>query len=161
MEEEKNKAAREKRAAFRERTLATKRNMRLKENERELVDFIQALDGSYPQLVVVVEGKRDVRILRDLGLRAPIIKTQTKLRRADLVQKIASAAGDSGQVLILTDFDKEGKEIHRFIEKELELLRVKILKRERRLIRKYMDTWTTIEQLVALFKRRDSPEASR
>lgn len=160
MEEDEKEATREKRDAYRVRTIAAKRKMRLKDNERELIEFIQSLDARYPGLIVVVEGKRDVRILRDLGLKAPIVKTQTRLRRISLVQKIAAAASD-GQVLILTDFDKEGKEIHRFIEKELELLGVRVLKRERRLIRKYMDTWTTIEQLVALFKRRDSPEASR
>ena len=53
------------------------------------------------------------------------------------------------------------KIIYRFIEKELELCRIKNLKRERRMIRKYMEDWTTIEQLVSLFKRKDSPEASR
>ena len=61
----------------------------------------------------------------------------------------------------LRDFDKKGKEIHRFIQKELEISGVKSLKRERRMIRKYMDNWICIEQLVSLFKKRDSPEASR
>jgi 5S rRNA maturation endonuclease (ribonuclease M5) len=99
--------------------------------------------------------------LRNLGLGAPIIKTQTGLSRSELSDKIVKAAGKDGQVLVLTDFDREGKDTYRIIEKELEIAGVKNLKRERRLIRKYMDTWTTIEQLVSLFKRSDSPEASR
>jgi 5S rRNA maturation endonuclease (ribonuclease M5) len=135
--------------------------MRLKENERDLIEFIQNLDSKYPNLIVVVEGKRDERVLRDLGLRAPVIKTQTKLRRYGLARKIAETAGRDGQVLILTDFDRKGKEIHRLLEKELVHAGVKVLKRERRLVRRYMEDWTTIEQLVSLFKRRDSPEASR
>lgn len=142
------------------RTVEQKRRGRLTENERKLIETIQTLDSRYPNLLVIVEGKRDVSVLRNLGLDAPIIKTQTRLTRPRLIEKIQAAAGERSQILILTDFDKKGKEIYRFIEKELELSGIKNLKRERRMIRKYMEHWTTIEQLVSLFKRSDSPEAS-
>ena len=142
------------------RTVEQRRRGRLTENERKLIETIQTLDSRYPNLLVIVEGKRDVSVLRNLGLDAPIIKTQTRLTRPRLIEKIQSAAGERSQILILTDFDKKGKEIYRFIEKELELSGIKNLKRERRMIRKYMEHWTTIEQLVSLFKRSDSPEAS-
>ena len=144
------------------RTIAIeqRRTRKLTENERALIEQVQTLDTKYPNLLVIVEGKRDVRVLRNLGLNAPIIKTQTRLSRPRLIEKIAAEAGKDGQVLILTDFDKKGKEIYRFVEKELELRGIKNLKRERRMIRKHMEDWTTIEQLVSLFKRRDSPEAS-
>jgi len=126
-----------------------------------LIETIQTLDERYPNLLVIVEGKRDVSVLRNLGVKAPIIKTQTLLTRPQLIEKIQAKAGKKGQVLILTDFDKKGKEIYKFLEKELELSGIKNLKRERRMIRKYMEHQITIEQLVYLFKRRDSPEASR
>jgi 5S rRNA maturation endonuclease (ribonuclease M5) len=142
------------------RSIEQKRTARLSEYERKLIETIQTLDSRYHNLLVVVEGKRDVSVLRNLGLKAPIIRTQTRLTRQRLVEKIELEAGRKGQVLILTDFDKKGKEIYRFIEKELELLGIKNLKRERRMIRKYMEHWTTIEQLVSLFKRSDSPETS-
>jgi 5S rRNA maturation endonuclease (ribonuclease M5) len=145
---------------WRTKSIEDRRTRRLTENERALIETIQTLDGKYPNLLVIVEGKRDVSVLRNLGLNAPIIKTQTRLSRPRLVEKIVAEAGKKGQVLILTDFDKKGKEIYRFIEKELELSGVRNLKRERRMIRKYMEDWTTIEQLVSLFKRKDSPEAS-
>ena len=146
---------------WRTKAIEHRRSRRLNENERALIETIQTLDSKYKNLVVIVEGKRDVAVLRNLGLEAPIIKTQTRLSRSSLVEKIATEVGKDGQVLILTDFDKKGKEIFRFLEKELELCGVKNLKRERRMIRKYMEDWTTIEQLVSLFKRSDSPEASR
>ena len=146
---------------WRTKAIEHRRTRRLNENERALIEFIQNLDSKYQNLIVVVEGKRDVTVLRNLGLEAPIIKTQTRLPRPELIEKIVTEAGKDGQVLILTDFDKKGKEIFRFIEKELELCGIKNLKRERRMIRKYMEDWTTIEQLVSLFKRSDSPEASR
>jgi 5S rRNA maturation endonuclease (ribonuclease M5) len=142
------------------RAVEQRRTGRLTEYERKLIETIQTLDSRYPNLLVIVEGKRDVSVLRNLGLKAPIIKTQTRLSRQRLIEKIEAEAGLKGQVLVLTDFDKKGKEIYRFIEKELELLGIKNLKRERRMIRKYMEHWTTIEQLVSLFKRSDSPEAS-
>jgi 5S rRNA maturation endonuclease (ribonuclease M5) len=141
------------------RAVERKRLARLTEKERKLIEMIQTLDSRYPNLLVIVEGKRDVSVLRNLGLKAPIIKTQTRLSRPRLVEKIQAEAGENGQILILTDFDKKGKEIYKFIEKELELSGIKNLKRERRMIRKYMEHWTTIEQLVSLFKRSDSPEA--
>ena len=159
--EDNEDSLREKGLLWKAKAIEARRGRRLTENERTLIEYIQALDSKYPNLIVIVEGNRDVRVLRNLGLQAPIIKTQTQLPRYRLIEKIAKKAGKDGKVLILTDFDKEGKEIYRYVEKELEILRVKNLKRERRMIRKYMDTWTTIEQLVSLFKRSDSPEASR
>lgn len=145
---------------WRIKAIEQRRSRRLNENELALIETIQTLDSKYENLIVVVEGKRDVSILRNLGLKAPIIKTQTRLPRYRMVEGIVAKAGRNGQVLILTDFDQEGKEIYRFIEKGLELSGTKNLKRERRMIRKYMDTWICIEQLVSLFKRSDSPEAS-
>ena len=145
---------------WRTKAIEDRRTRRLTDSERALIEFIQTLDSKYPNLLVIVEGKRDVSVLRNLGLEAPILKTQTRLSRPKLIEKIIDEAGKDKQVLILTDFDKKGKEIYRFIEKELELSSIKNLKRERRMIRKYMEDWTTIEQLVSLFKRRDSPEAS-
>jgi 5S rRNA maturation endonuclease (ribonuclease M5) len=159
--EERDSSLREKGEHWRTKAIELRRSQRLTENEVALVEFIQTLDSKYENLLVIVEGKRDMAVLRNLGLEAPIIKTQTRLSRSELIDKIVKAAGIDGQVLVLTDFDREGKDTYRIIEKELEIAGVKNLKRERRLIRKYMDTWTTIEQLVSLFKRSDSPEASR
>ena len=146
---------------FKTRAKDLRRWGRLQEHERELVELIQNLDSKYQNLLIVVEGKRDVRVLRNLGVKAPIIKTQSRLSRIDMAENIATKAGERGLVLILTDFDKEGKEICKFIEKELELSGIKVLKRERRMIRKHMGPWRCIEEIASLFKRSDSPEASR
>ena len=131
----------------------------LRENEKSLISLIQKLDD-YESIIVIVEGKRDERILRNLGLRAPIVKTQHGIPRPDLLDDIASRAGSNGQVLILTDFDEEGIEICRSIERGLEPRRVKVLQGLRLEIRKAMGNWRCIEEMVALFKRRDSPEPS-
>ena len=146
---------------FKTRSKDLRRWGRLKEHERELVEIIQSLDSKYKNLLIVVEGKRDVLVLKNLGVKSPIVKTQSRLSRIDMAESIAKRAGKKGRVLILTDFDKKGKEICSFIERELELSGVKVLKRERRIIRRSMGPWRCIEEITSLFKRRDSPEASR
>ena len=146
---------------FKTRAKDLRRWGKLQEHERELVEIIQSLDSKYEDLLIVVEGKRDVRVLENLGVKAPMIKTQSRLSRIDMAENIAAKAGKKGKVLILTDYDREGREICSFIEKELELKGIKVLKRERRIIRRSMGPWRCIEEIASLFKRSDSPEASR
>jgi 5S rRNA maturation endonuclease (ribonuclease M5) len=145
---------------YRTKAIEQRRSMKLRDNERALLDLIQNLDSKYDNLVVIVEGKRDVLVLRNLGLKAPIIKTQSKLPRYRLIEHIVKKAGEKGKVLILTDYDNEGKEICSYIEKQLEPTGVKTLKGMRLQIRKLMGNWRCIEELVSLFKRRDSPEGN-
>lgn len=133
---------------------------KLQDNERALLDILQSLDSKYEDLIIVVEGNRDIAALRSLGVRAPIIKTQSELPRYRIVEKIADKAGKKGNVLILTDYDREGRETCRFLERELELNGVKTLKGVRLRIRRLMATWRCIEEFATLLKRSDSPEAS-
>ncbi|NHJ14341.1 MAG: hypothetical protein EAX95_11730 [Candidatus Thorarchaeota archaeon] len=130
----------------------------LRDNERALIHTIETLDTKYEGLVVVVEGKRDEAILRNLGLKGPIIRTQSGTTRLEVVESIAAEVGERGQVLILTDYDVEGEVIRSGIEQELEIRRIKILRRVRNEIRKLMGNWRCVEEMVSLFKRKDSPE---
>lgn len=145
---------------YRTRSIEQRRWGRMEENERELVELIQGLDSKYKKMLIIVEGKRDARVLRNLGVEAPIFKTQTRLTKFDMIEKIISQVEEKGQVLILTDYDHEGKEICSFIERELERRKIKVLKRERRMIRKLMGHWRCVEEIISLFKRKDSPDAS-
>ena len=133
-------------------------NKKMRDNERALVELFSTVDEQYEGLLIVVEGKRDEKILRELGVKARIVKTQSGKPRLEYLEEIALAGGKDGQVLILTDFDPEGVILCRFIERDLELRKIVILKRLRREIRKLMGNWRCIEEMVALFKRRDSPE---
>ncbi|UCH05759.1 MAG: hypothetical protein JSW05_06230 [Candidatus Thorarchaeota archaeon] len=158
MSEKKDRSLKGKVNIFRARSQQRAGKKRLRDNERALIDIIQKLDHDYESLLVVVEGKRDELVLRSLGLKAPIVKTQSGTPRQLFVDKLASATNQDRQVLILTDFDDEGSELCRLIEQELEVRRVRVLRRLRREIRKAMGNWRCIEELVALFKRKDSPE---
>jgi 5S rRNA maturation endonuclease (ribonuclease M5) len=156
--EDENETLRDKvETIYRVRDKARESSRGLRENEKSLIKLIQKLDN-YEGLLVVVEGKRDEHILRSLGMRAPILKTQQRLPRPELLDEIAARAGRDGQVLILTDFDDEGIEICKYIEKGLEPKRIKVRQGLRFEIRKAMGNWRCIEELVALFKRKDSPE---
>ena len=130
----------------------------LRENERVLLKILRDVPEKYNPLLIVVEGKRDIRILRNLGVTVPMIKTQTNKTREQLVDHIVKEAGQKGNVLILTDFDAEGIEICKALENLLEGRKVRILKRVRIKIRSLMGNWRCIEEMVALFKRKDSPE---
>ena len=130
----------------------------MRDNERALVELFSTIDKQYENLLIVVEGKRDEKILRELGVKARIVKTQSGKPRLEYIEEIALAGGKEGRVLILTDFDPMGVILCRFIERELELRKIYILKRLRREVRKLMGNWRCIEEIVSLFKRRDAPE---
>ncbi|MFQ5832148.1 MAG: toprim domain-containing protein [Candidatus Thorarchaeota archaeon] len=158
MSRENKETLRDKVAIYRARHKQRAGTRRLRDNEKALIEIIQGLDNDYEGLLVVVEGKRDESVLRSLGLRAPIVKTQSGVPRPRFIDKLASQAGKKGQVLILTDFDQKGNEISSHIGRELDIRGVKVLRRIRREIRKGMGNWRCIEELTALFKRKDSPE---
>ncbi|MGD2073118.1 MAG: hypothetical protein PVG65_06485 [Candidatus Thorarchaeota archaeon] len=130
----------------------------LRDNEKILLDIFSGLDHEYPNLLIIVEGKRDKKVLRNLGVHSNIIKTQIGKQRNALIEKIIHKVGKDGKVLILTDFDNEGIELQKFIQQELEIHKIKIMRRLRKQIRKAMSNWRCIEEMVALFKRKDSPE---
>jgi len=158
--DEKEESLRDKGELYRTREIEQKRSMKLQDNERALLEIIQNLDMKYKRLLIVVEGKRDASVLRDLGVKAPIIRTQSGLPRHRIVEKIVEEVGKEGEILLLTDYDPEGREICNYLERELELSGVKTLRGVRTKIRKFMGTWRCIEELVTLLKRSDSPEAS-
>lgn len=135
-----------------------KSNEKLLEREKNLIEILQSIDEEYENLTIIVEGKRDMQVLRDFGVDAPIIRTQAGKSRIELVNQIARIAGRRGKILILTDFDSEGIEIAKYLGRALERHNVRIMRRLRLVIRKYMGPYRAIEELVALFKKKDSPE---
>jgi 5S rRNA maturation endonuclease (ribonuclease M5) len=72
---------------------------------------------------VIVEGPHDVRTLRKLGIIGPIFCA--KSRRLGLVDFLDSVATHS-EVIILTDFDKEGRALAWRLRKDLSQMRVKV-----------------------------------
>lgn len=129
----------------------------LEENERELLEFLQRLDTEYPKILIVVEGTRDEDILRDLGVESKIVRTQSGRPRPELIQYIVDESKPNRPILILTDFDREGREMAKLIRRELEIRKIQTLHRVRRRIGNLMSNLRCIEELVSLLKRRDFP----
>lgn len=72
---------------------------------------------------MIVEGPNDVKTLRKLGITGPIFCA--KSRRLGLVDFLDSIATYS-EVIILTDFDKEGRALAWRLRKDLSQMRVKV-----------------------------------
>ncbi len=87
---------------------------------KELIEVV--VSHSSRGIPVVVEGPNDVKTLRKLGISGPIFCA--KSRRLGLVDFLDSIAVHS-EVIILTDFDKEGRALAWRLRTELSHLRVK------------------------------------
>lgn len=82
------------------------------ENLRRLISLIE--DISIYVDVVIVEGNRDIKAMRKLGYKGEIISySQVGVNDYDLTDEVAKIHDN---VLILTDFDTEGRTInHRLV----------------------------------------------
>ncbi|ANF23021.1 toprim domain-containing protein [Thermococcus piezophilus] len=76
----------------------------------ELINKLREFEGA-----IIVEGPRDEVALRNLGVRAEIIR----LSRLPL-SEIAFIASSYDEVMILTDFDRKGEELARKLLQYLE-----------------------------------------
>ena len=87
---------------------------------RDLVEKIVAC--SRHGIPVIVEGPNDVRVLRAIGISGPVFCA--KSRRLGLIDFLESVATHS-EVIILTDFDVEGRSLARRLSRDLSAMRVK------------------------------------
>ena len=71
---------------------------------------------------IMVEGKKDKLSLRRLKVRGKIVCI--KSARGSLLDFL-SMMNTYNEVLVLTDFDREGEELAKFIEKELASMKIK------------------------------------
>jgi len=71
--------------------------------------------------VIIVEGRKDKEALRKLGLAGPIVCFKSSGKGlADFLGNI-----EARKIMVLTDFDKEGKDISARINEELAHLNIK------------------------------------
>jgi 2,5-diamino-6-(ribosylamino)-4(3H)-pyrimidinone 5'-phosphate reductase len=98
----------------------------LSAEERRLGAVTQLLEtvAAYSKrgIPIIVEGPNDVKTLRRLGIVGPVFCA--KSRRLGLVDFLDSIATRS-EVIILTDFDKEGRALAWRLRRDLTQMRVK------------------------------------
>jgi 5S rRNA maturation endonuclease (ribonuclease M5) len=97
----------------------------LREREERIQLILERLkQESSEGTAIIVEGKKDVESLRELGIEGPIISAKTGGKsRTDLISDIE----ESGvrEVILLFDFDRRGKEWTGTMKRRLESIRVK------------------------------------
>jgi len=91
---------------------------------------------------IVVEGPSDVRALRELGVKGTVIALKTNGKRLiDVVERVGNPAG--GEVIILTDFDRAGREYAFSLAEELESIG----------LRANLTYWRWLRALVGTFAK--------
>ena len=91
---------------------------RLERKERLLARVLAKLDES----VVIVEGKKDVRTLRSIGVKGMPVEASGRVR--GICSRIEAAARGAGlqadEAVVLTDTDAAGEELSAMLVGELE-----------------------------------------
>jgi len=106
--------------------------MRRDEQRREALEDLRRLlqEAEEAGEIILVEGIRDLKALRALGYGGEVeLYSQHGLLEIDLVEGFADSMKT---ILILTDFDEEGRRLYRRLAKHLELRGVRIDQRLRR-----------------------------
>ena len=85
----------------------------------ELIEELKELKNSGK--LIVIEGLKDKRALKNLG-----IENTYTLSRKPLFSVVEEIAEQEKEVVILTDFDKKGKELYNELSKHFEKLGVKV-----------------------------------
>jgi 5S rRNA maturation endonuclease (ribonuclease M5) len=112
--------------------------MRRVEERREALRGLRdlLLEAEESRELIVVEGMRDVAALRALGYGGEIeVYSRCGLLEADLVESFAERGST---ILILTDFDEEGRRLSRRLARHLEMRGVRVDRRLRREVGRLM-----------------------
>jgi 5S rRNA maturation endonuclease (ribonuclease M5) len=132
--------------------------LRNRKKTRNSIEIKEAVDVFFRDLeylvdVVVVEGPRDVEALRNLGFEGRVtICSKVGVSDADLTESLADR---NSKVIILTDFDEEGRELNRRLSRLFERRGVKIergLRREAGRLMAYVGVYAieALDDAIAL-----------
>ena len=86
----------------------------------EISEFLERLsEEARAGMPILVEGQSDVRALEELGVKGKIIALKTDGKRlVDVVERIERSPSE--EIIILTDFDRAGRELASSLAAELE-----------------------------------------
>ncbi|MDI3475524.1 MAG: hypothetical protein PWQ79_865 [Thermococcaceae archaeon] len=108
----------------------------------QLIDKLREFEGA-----IIVEGPRDVVALKNLGVRAEIIR----LSRLPL-SEVALIASSYKEVMVLTDFDRKGEELAKKLLQYLEGYPCRVdMETRRELKRLAKKDIKAVEDLYALY----------
>ncbi|MGC9514741.1 toprim domain-containing protein [Methanocrinis sp.] len=88
-----------------------------------LEDLVASLvEASEAGAAMIVEGERDERSLRELGVEGPVVRAA----RRPALDVAEEAARDYRDVVVLTDWDRAGEELARRMEQHLQPTRARV-----------------------------------
>lgn len=98
---------------------------RLQEKKEKLAKILESLaTESKSGIPIVVEGKKDIKTLRSLGIKGIFITTKTQGKSfLDVISEIKQI--NSSNVILLLDFDKRGKQGTKYLQENLEHHKIK------------------------------------
>jgi len=85
---------------------------------QRLTDILEELNSLPEGISILVEGRKDELSLRKLGIKAPIIHIHSSMSLSELLSPW-------DEVIILTDYDREGRQLSRRYESAARSLSVK------------------------------------
>jgi len=97
----------------------------LKEKEEKIQQLLERLiEESARGTPIIVEGKKDVETLRALGVQGTIVSAKTGGKsRLDVISEVEIAR--PREVILLLDFDRQGKEWSKILKERLERARIR------------------------------------
>lgn len=84
------------------------------------IDFEEVIQ-KYKNFIFIVEGKKDSKALRDLGLNKVYKLNKVGTSLSQRIEDIINNINKKDVVCILTDLDKKGRHLYLIIQKEMQL----------------------------------------
>ena len=87
--------------------------------------IVKLVDESSKGITIVVEGKKDVGTLRELGIEGPVLTVKTGGKSFLGVASEIELSAPS-EVILLLDFDRRGREGTKLLRQSLERVKIKV-----------------------------------
>jgi len=99
---------------------------RSKEKEEKILEILQYLaEESSKGTPIIVEGKKDIKTLRALGVEGKIIAAKTGGKAfLDIISDIEKT--EAKEVILLLDFDRRGRELTMKLQQHLEMIGIRL-----------------------------------
>ncbi len=98
----------------------------LKNKEEKILKILEILtEESAKGTPIIVEGKKDVQALRNLGIKGKIISAKTGGKSfLDVISEVENTK--KREIILLLDFDRRGKELTKNLKEYLEATGIKL-----------------------------------
>ena len=123
----------------------------------EVIESLQ--ETSDRGAAIIVEGPRDRRSLRDLGIKGPIIMASQR----SALELAESAAEEFDEIVVLTDWDRTGEELAQRMERHLRCTQshanLEIRKRLKQLVRREIKDVESLSRFVERVRAEACPRS--